>query len=229
MIAGGAREARPRTPEEVSCLQECPDVVVAAEGKGIKEIVHFTTLTGSVGILATSAVKSRSRLGKESYLQYVYRPNVELRKDEGWLDYVNLSIERINDWMYDSSARWHADQDNPWVLLSFTPRILAHPGVVFTTTNNIYPACRRAEGLAGFNQLFAAQVHGRYGKLHDRRGKLPQWPTDRQAEVLYPMELSCEHLQCIYAQNEDGVEGLEGALGGLGVTANVQIAPEVFK
>lgn len=200
MPVGNLIQAHPRTPEEIEHLADCPDVVVEAAKKGIKNVVHFTTMRGAVGILAAGAVKSRAQLPEDKYLEHVYRPNARLRKDQAWLDYVNLSIERINDWMFQTSVKWHAADNNPWVVLSFNPQILAHPGVVFTTTNNIYPACRRAEGLAGFSAMFADLVRGRYDTKCDRSNKRPEWPTDRQAEVLYPGELSCAHLQRIDVQ-----------------------------
>ena len=206
------------------------DVLVAAKELGVRNVVHFTTMTGAVGILAAGAVKSRARLPKEEYLEFVYRPNAKIRKDEAWLDYVNLSVERINDWMFDASQRWRATENNTWVVLSFVVDVLAHPGVVFTTTNNIYPACTRAEGLVGFKQMFADTVVGRYRRRHDRKGKLPAWPTDRQAEVLYPKELSCNHLQSIDVQTEDAVDSIHGMLSGLGVDGvNVRCSPEVFE
>ena len=222
--------ARPRRPEEIARLPARPDVLTTVAESGVQDVVHFTTMTGAVGVLAARAVKSRARLPEDKYLEYVYQPNAKIRKDREWLDYVNLSVERINDWMFDASRRWQAAEDNPWVVLSFSPQILAHPGVVFTTTNNIYPACTRAEGRAGFEQMFSDRVVGRYGVRHDRSGKLPAWPTDRQAEVLYPGELSCEHLQRIDVQTEGAVDAIHGMLSGLRITGvTVCHAPEVFK
>ena len=90
-------EAWPRTEEEVKSLPDCPDVAAAAESHGITQVVHFTTVSGAVGILASNAVKSRLRLPNDKYIERVYRLNASVRKDELWLDYVNLSIERIND------------------------------------------------------------------------------------------------------------------------------------
>ena len=101
--------------------------------------------------------------------------------------------------------------------------------MVFTTTNNIYPACKRAEGLAGFSRLFADSVRGRYDVLHDRRGKKPAWPTDRQAEVLYPGELSCTWLQRIDVQQEETEDSIHGMLGALGLSVPVRHAPEIFE
>ena len=221
--------ARPRTAEEIAGLLSCPEIAAAAKQRGITQVVHFTTVRGAIGVLASGFVKSRALLPKEEYLEYVYEPNAFLRKDTAWLDYVNLSIERINDWMFTTSVRWHAVEGNPWVVLSFDPQILAHPGVVFTTTNNIYPTCRRAEGLVGFSQMFAGIVSGRYSIQHDRLGKPPAWSTDRQAEVLYPGQLSCEFLQQIDVQTEDGFRDVNGALGGLNLSVPVHYAPEVFQ
>ena len=219
----------PRTADEIKDLPECPAIVTAAERRGINQVVHFTTVRGAVGILAAKAVKSRTRLREDRYLEHVYKPNAQLRKDEAWLDYVNLSIERINDWMFQTSKRWHVAQDNPWVNLSFHPNILAHPGVVFATTNNIYPACERAEGVVGFNRLFADTIKGRYYVRHNRTDKLLAWPTDRQAEVLYPGELSCAYLQRIDVQLEDSLETIDGMLGALDTTVQICHAPEVFE
>ena len=229
MPLGNYIGATPKTPEQIAHLPNQPDIVDEAQKRGVTQIVHFTTLRGAVGVLAKGAVLSRERLLKEEHLQYVYQPNAQFRKDVAWLDYVNLSVERINDWMFATSVRWHATEDNPWVVLSFKPLILAHPGVVFTTTNNIYPACRRAEGLSGFSQMFSESIRGRYDSLHNRAGKLSSWSTDRQAEVLYPGELSCDFLQRIDVQTERAFEGVHGILGGIGLSVPVRYAPEVFQ
>ncbi len=223
------RQALPRTPQEVATLTGCPGVVAEATGRGIKDVVHFTTLKGAVGVLASVAVKSRSRLPKDRYLEHVYRPNANTRKDPSWLDYVNLSIERINDSMFNASARWHIANDNPWVVLSFDVEVLGHPGVVFTTTNNIYPSCQRAEGRPGFKAMFADSVLGRYHRVQTRDGKRPCWPTDRQAEVLYPGELSCEYLRRIDVQLPEAEDDIRGALAGLNRRVSVRYAPEVFQ
>ena len=229
MNGGEPVEASPRTEEEIRSLPACPDVAMAAECRGITQVVHFTTVSGAIGILASNAIKSRARLPKDKYISHVYRPNSQTRKDELWLDYVNLSTERINDWMFQHSERWHAAEGNPWVVLSFHPCILAHPGVVFTTTNNIYPACMRAEGLAGFTRIFSNGIKGRYGTWHDRTNKLDAWPTDRQAEVLYPGELPCVHLQRIDVQVEESLDTIHGILSGLDREISVRHAPEAFE
>lgn len=212
-------------------LPHQPKVVAAAKERGVKDVLHFTTVSGAVGVLAAKAVKSRKRLDKDQYLEHVYRPNARYRKDQAWLDYVNLSVSRINDWMFDTAVRWHAAERNPWVVFAFSAELLGDPGVVFATTNNIYPACRRAEGVDGFNQLFAETVRGRYGHVHDREGKQANWPTDRQAEVLYPGELPCKFLQRIDVQKEEAMETIVGAVAGIGLKQAIPVrhAPEIFQ
>ena len=222
-------EAKPKMAREIAELSPCLDVLDAAKERGITDVVHFTTTMGVVGILAARAVKSRERLPEDKYLEHVYMPNAAFRKDVKWLDYVNLSIQRINDWMFESSEKWHWNEKVSWVTLSFSPEILSHPGVVFTTTNNIYPSCERSEGLDGFSRMFSDSVVGRYGSRHVRAGKLDSWTTDRQAEVLYPGELLIEHLQHIAVQTEKGLETIDGIMGVLPVNVPVRYAPGVFR
>lgn len=179
--------------------------------------------------LRQGRVKSRSRLREDLYLEHVYRANAPYRKDSSWLDYVSLSVSRINTWMFAHSEHWHVADDNPWVLLSFDPVILSHPGVVFATTNNIYPRCERTEGRQGFEQLFADPVYGRHNERHDRTDKRPDWPTDRQAEVLYPGEVSCKFLRRIDVQEEETMDTIVGASAVLKLNVPVEHTPEVFK
>jgi hypothetical protein len=232
MAVVGSRppEARPRSVAECSRLDRCPEVVAAARQRDITDIVHFTTVTGAVGVLASGAVKSRRLLPTEQYLDHIYKPNAINRSgDAAWHGYVNLSVSVINDWMFDSSRRWHIQDGVSWVVLSFDPEILGDPGVVFTTTNNIYPACRRAEGLVGFGQMFEEVAAGRYGRPHSRADLADSLTTDRQAEVLYPGELRLRRLQRIDVQVEEALDDIEGALGALGLRIPVRLSPETFE
>ena len=222
-------EARPKTRIELSRQARCPEIVVAAEERGVSDVVHFTTLKGAVGVLASGALKSRRKLERDAYLEHVYRPNVLIRKDPAWVNYVSLSIQRINDWFFDTSIRWQPAENNPWVVLCFDVGILAHAGVVFTTTNNIYPSCRRAEGIDGFMRMFDNTVLGRYDDLHTRTGKDDAWPTHRQAEVLYPGLLSCNHLHRIDVQLAEAEDSIAGMLSIFDLSVPVRHAPEVFE
>lgn len=230
MTTAAAAAAWPRDSDEIRTLSPCPDILHLAHARGIAEVVHFTTNHGVVGALSRRAVLSRKRLPAEAYLEHVYRPNVHSRKDPAWLDYISLSITRINDWMFENSQRWHVEDGVSWVVISFTPDILTHPGVVFTTTNNIYPARLQAEGASGFEQMFASQVASRYGGIKIRQPDHPaNCPTDRQAEVLYPGELSLQHMQRIDVQTGECQDDVEGMLAVLDVDVQVCLAPHVFQ
>lgn len=176
------------------------------EVRGIEEVLHFTTNKGLVGMLAAGAVLPRKRLPEEKYLEFVYSPNANSRKDVAWLDYVNLSISRINVEFFDiSSSRWHAHEDLWWCILSFRSEILSHEDVYLCTTNNFYSGVVRESGAGGFEALFAERVvqfvdwSGREVRAIARPTELePRFPTCIQAEALYPGELSLKFLQRIY-------------------------------
>ena len=65
--------------------------------RGIREVMHFTTNRGLLGILAAKAIKPRKRLPGDAQLEYLFLPNTEYRKDIAWVDYVNLSVSRVNN------------------------------------------------------------------------------------------------------------------------------------
>jgi hypothetical protein len=85
-----------------------------------------------------------------------------------------------------------------------------------------------------WRQGFASDVRficlGRYSTEIRRHEALPHfWTTCEQAEVLYPGELSLDHLQRIYVAkgfDQDDVYGQLAAIGWRDV--EVQIAPERF-
>lgn len=197
--------------------------------RGIEEVLHFTTNLGLLGVLGSGLVMSRARLPKDRYLEHVYKPN-STRKDLAWLDFVNLSITDINEWMFDRSQSWHASEDLWWACLSFNPTILAEPGVVFTTTNNIYPSVRRSYGAAGLEALFAARVVGRYQTVHERESKTDAQPTDRQAEVLFPRQIAAGWLHAVYVRKPEHLDDIEGIFACF-PTAEVPVfvRPEIFQ
>ena len=221
-------EAQPQSREQVARTQRCPEVVDAAKGRGITSIVHFTTVEGLKGILASGGVKSRQGLPEDNLVQYVYEPNaVDRSLDESWLGYVNCSITAINAHMFRFSQRQHPDA--AWVILEFGPEILGDGGVVFCTSNNIYPATRRGRGLQGFEQLFAPTVAGRYGQPVARANRSPRETTDLQAEVLYPFELSLEHLHTVTTPDEDVCESAEAAQSHFAAKPKIDLNPEAFR
>jgi hypothetical protein len=198
----------------------------------ITEVLHFTTNEGLLGILYSRALKSRQRLPQEKQLEYIYKPNAEFRKDLPWIDYINLSISRINHQFFNVSAnRWHRERDIWWCALAFNSVILSHPGVYFATTNNMYTGVRRATGINGLQALFDDHIIQWNGKMVVRDPGLPEkYPTCSQAEVLYPGELSTDFLQRVYvATGEDHDEICGQCAGVCHPEIEVYVSPEIFK
>jgi hypothetical protein len=201
----------------------------------IEDVLHFTTDTGLLGIFASGAVLSRERLDEDAYVEHIFTPNCVSRlKDIDWIDYVNMSISRVNGHMFGYSKKWHATQDLWWAVLSFGTAILEHDDVVFTTTNNSYTGCvERDGGLSGLKALFAPSVEWGYFGNHKRRyDSMPaSWTTDPQAEVLYPEQLSIEHLQAIYVLDGEHVDYINGLFGVFSGVPHVPVAvrPKVFQ
>lgn len=223
-----ASEAEPQSREEAQRWPRCPEVVAAAKERGITSIMHFTTFDNLKGILASEAVKSRIDLPEDELVKYVYEPNAaDRRLDRLWHDYIHLSVTAINPRMFAFSARQHPGAT--WVILAFGPQILGDPGVVFCTTNNIYPAAHRCRGLRGFEQMFAASVPGRYGNPTTRGDRSPHETTDPQAEVLYPFELPLEHLRRVIVPDDDVKEAVEAARSHFRHKPKIKKDPEAFR
>lgn len=178
--------------------------------RGIEEVVHFTTHHGLIGILDSKYLKARDHLHEDQRLEFILKPNSKFRSDPAWTKYVNLSISRINKSFFNYCSRWH--NDIHWCALSFSPSILQDDGVVFTTTNNIYrTSVIRASGEAGLEGMFAPSILGKNGALVTRsHNPCPSFTTDIEAEVLYPQQVSIDHLQRIIVPSEDALDEICG-------------------
>ena len=200
--------------------------------RGIAEVLHFTTSRGVLGVLHTGALKARQRLATDKQLQYILKVNAASReKDSDWLDYVNLSIGRINSWFFDiSSGKWHVADDLFWAVLAFDVEILSHDDVYFTTTNNIYTGVKRARGAKGIEGMFAPKIVRWTGNVVVRdAGQRDNEPTCLQAEVLYPKQVLLKYLRTIYVRKDDEEDELSAQLA---ITRNQRInivtEPEIF-
>lgn len=199
--------------------------------KSISEILHFTTNSGVLGILDSKALKSRARLQTDERLEYIFQPNAANRdKDVAWLDYVNLSISRINGSFFSVSGNWHRNKNLWWCVLAFSPEILSHDGVVFTTTNNIYTGVQRDTGTKGLKKLFAPSVTRWVGNVVERPLEFPSsYTTCVQAEVLYPAKVATEFLRKIYVIDEQSADELAGQFSVLQhPLVPIEIRPAIF-
>jgi hypothetical protein len=198
---------------------------------GVREILHFTTNVGLVGILGDEKLLARSELPAERHLVNVYRTNAKVRYDKVWVDHVNLSLSRINAKFFGASRAWHHNRDVWWCVLAFDPVIASHPEVKFATTNNRYSGCRRRSGIEGLRALWAPKVHQYEGMWAERTPQHQRaWPTCRQAEVLYPIAVSTEFLRCVYVVSEMHGDIAETNVDVLGhAPIPVEVRPDVFR
>lgn len=180
----------------------------------IDEVLHFTTSHGCLGTLYTQHLQSRDMLQNDHMVQYLFKPNSDLRKDPNYTNHVSLSISHINHQFFEiSSNSWHKNDDIFWCIMSFTPDILSHDDVVFATTNNIYTKVIRKQGTEGLNQLFSNSIIRWNNNIAKRPNDLSlRFPTCFQAEALYPMKISTAHLQRIYVKNSQDQSEIIGFL-----------------
>lgn len=181
------------------------DISEIVELRKIESVLHFTTNRGSLGVLATKALKSRARLNDDALLANIVQLNAPDRsRDAAWHDYVNLSISQINSSFFGVSAgKNHKDKDFWWCILDFAPVILEHGGVFFANTNNMYSGVVRKSGAEGLEALFAPRVVQWHSSAVVRQSGLAScYPTCPQAEALYPGEVSTDYLQAIYVSSD---------------------------
>lgn len=200
--------------------------------RNIKEIVHFTTNVGLLGILRTGAVLPNSQLKEENTLAFIFQQNSLKRKewDSRWLNYVNLSVTKINLEFFEHSKGVHRTKDIFWAILAFSVEIIFDEGVYFTTTNNIYPSNLRGLGLEGFQTMFNDSIEGKFQKRIIRTpSHLPSWTTCEQAEVLYPGRLDLNHLVKVYVSCYEDKASIMGQLAVLDLVLDVEVCPNKFR
>jgi hypothetical protein len=208
------------------------------EHHGITEVVHFTSNHGLVGTLEVGALLSRRRLPDVDHLAYIAAPTSAQRQEamsyfdkvEDWLDFINLSLSEINQHYFNFAAnKWHTQGDRWWTILSFRPEVLTHPGVFFTTTNNVYEHVVRGQGEEGLVALFKGPIYRKGRWLAHRNGRAINLATCQQAEVLYPQSLAVAYLQKIYVATEEQHDLVAGWLRYYRINSvSVTIQPEKF-
>lgn len=196
---------------------EDPAVLAVVGERSIRRLRHFTTDRGALGILATRELRSRDLLTQDQYLEFIYLPNCETRRDRDWTGHVNLSISEINGYFFaicSGSASWHSGMDGYWVIVELDPVVLSHPGVVFVTTNNMYTGAHRRAGAEGLQSLFADRVWPwASAPPHERDALTPEhWTTDPQAEALYPAKLETKWVVRLIVAEEEQADSLRGQL-----------------
>ncbi|MEZ2583097.1 MULTISPECIES: DarT ssDNA thymidine ADP-ribosyltransferase family protein [Enterobacteriaceae] len=208
------------------------ELEASINSKGIKEVLHFTTNKGLLGVLRTGALLPNAQLKEEDTLAFIFQQNSLKRRERDlkWLNYVNLSVTKLNFEFFEHSRGVHQYADIYWVILSFTPEIIIEPGVNFTTTNNIYPSCIRGEGVEYFEKMFRNSIIGKFQReIFRGPSHLTSWTTCEQAEILYPGRLTLEHLTKVYVSNFEDKASIMAQLAVLGLVLDVEVCPNKFR
>jgi hypothetical protein len=210
------------------------DVLVYAQERGIEEVLHFTTNRGLIGVLSRGKVYSRDHLNQDDYLDSVKLLNCATReRDKAWTGYVNMSLTTVNKSMLNTSEGWHRLDNIWWAVLSFNVEILAHPGVYFAATNNVYSQAKQTPGLAGLHAMFAPFVEwGHYGSTARRNSAMNDaQPTHVQAEVLYPEAVPLSYLRSIYVHEPEHTDEIAGLVATFPDVPSIDVfcRPEVFR
>lgn len=189
----------------------------ATAARGITRLRHFTTDRGALGIIATGQLRSRALLTTDNYLEHIYLPNCDVRRDPAWLNYVNLSVTEINASFFaicSGKPAWHADMDGFWVIVDLVPDLVWDKGVTFVNTNNRYTGARRGVNLAGFEEMFAPTVRPWYSAPTISRpaALASNLTTDQQAEVLYPNFVPSDRIDRLIVRESEHAATLEGQL-----------------
>jgi hypothetical protein len=184
-------------------------------------------------------VYSRDRLNEDDYLENVKILNSPSRaRDAEWTDWVNLSVSRVNKTFLGYSKGWHSEDGVWWACLSFDIAILDDADVWFCTGNNAHTATARAQGVSGFEAMFAPSVEwGMRGSVHTRTASTPEsWTTDPQAEVLYPRAITLDHLRAVYVPEPELGDAVAGVVGAVGPSSPfdlsnlaVEVRPDIFQ
>ena len=119
----------------------------------------------------------------------------DLNRLDGRRDHVCCSVEYPNGW-YFRRAQSKESLFRDWVVLFLRPDLLWAPGTLFCPRN---AAAGRGAGVqpgfSAYAAMYAATVSGQSGRTFQRSlHQLPSSPTDDQAEVLIPDQVSVDSI-----------------------------------
>ena len=195
--------------------------------RGIHRLVHFSPRRNLIGIFQMGGLWARGRLiayAKEhedaDMMAYVTW-NDAVRLD-GRQDCINLSIERINLYLFNVFRRKFEERfgDNePWCVIEIDPSVMLMSEVVFARANaasSSVKASGTAPGLKGLMALYADRVvtPKRYGtRVDERAPDLPlACPTSIQAEVMVPGTIPLSKVIGLVFANEDDMVQVKAML-----------------
>lgn len=197
-----------------------------ARDLGITRLCHFTSARNFAQMLDSGYIEGTAELAAKGA---TFNQNDEYRFD-GRLSDVCCSLEYPNTWYLDQ-IRAKDPHFLDWVILTLDLSLLDRPGVGFFP----YNAARgrggaRKEGVEGFKDMFAQNVHGQ--RPISRQSRHPDWwPTDDQAEVQVPGPVSISLVRSVIFRTDEQLAtetARHGLLCPLHPLPSAIIAPTLF-
>jgi len=177
------------------------EIKLDVEQRGITRLCHFTPsrnlchiLTGGIGILSTRNLQEHERA------LFTQTDLIRLDNHEG---YICCSIEYPNVWYFDK-AKLKDNIFKDWVVLFIDPKYIWKSGTLFCPRNAASNSGRNiVKGEQGFKSLFDNKITSNQGIRSRSPSHLPCCPTDNQAEVLIPDQISISDILSIAVPSKE--------------------------
>ena len=171
-----------------------------ANRRGITRLCHFTPSRNLAHIASDPRGLLASRHLQDDEAA-IFNPTDRMRLD-GYRDHVCCSIQYPNAW-YFRRARENERLFPDWVVLLIDARHLWQAGTKFCPRNAAAEHGRLVQqGVTAFDSLFADVVEG--FRVYSRGPRHPDFlPTDEQAEVLIPDQISRRDVRGVVVQDDE--------------------------
>lgn len=204
--------------------------------RNITCLVHFTETLNLMSILREGFIYSISNLKYVSPESYDFIINNDPNRIDNLPDYINLSIEFPNFYVFNVFRKRHTDPTIHWCILKINPNLIYAKDTLFSVTNaSSYSS--KLYGITGdinkFNLLFVDRLilQTAIGTtvVRERNKFKDSWTTDVQAEVLIKDKISYSDIieicfeskqNMIFTKSAFEIEGLN--------TEKFNVAPHFF-
>ncbi len=180
--------------------------------RNITCLVHFTETINLLNIIQQGHLLSRYRINEiEHESRDFIVQNDQIRLDN-LQDYINLSIESPNSFLFRRFRERQRDAFINWCVLKIKPDYIYQEGTLFSISNAASSYSRNI-GITGdfekFQRLFAEPLtisySSGYSRTLTRKNLQDSYPTDEQAEILVKGEIPYTDILEIYFENEESM------------------------
>lgn len=192
--------------------------------RNITCLVHFTETLNLMSILREGCIYSLSNLKKVSPESYDFIVNNDSQRIDNLPDYINLSIEFPNFYVFDIFRQRQVDPTIHWCVLIINPNLIYARDTLFSIANAASYNSKKY-GISGdvdkFKMLFADRLvfqnSNGTSTVRQRNNFKESWTTDVQAEVLVKDKIPYSdiidicfgsNLEMVFAKSAFEIDGL---------------------